>query len=458
MVGKTSFHFELSERKLLLRFLDVGLVLLGLHLLGSVFEFDYFTIRKDKWNWSLVLGFYILFFGAIFEIYDLKKSSDFYRSFKAIVFTASITVLIYILTPYFSPELPIRRIEILYFLLTIIVSMCAGRIAYIKCINAPIFSKNIILISDGELFSEIEQDLLSADTNYKIQYFINTNSSAQVYNDKQIPAEQLMKIAGSGINEIVVTRSAKFSSSNTYKDLLSLFNKGYIIKEYAEVYEEFTGKVYISAKQKDFYQKFPFSQHRTKPLYRLVHRLFDICISIVGILLLVFLCPFLALINLFMNKGPLFYKQERVGRKAKTFNIYKFRSMVVNAESGGAVWANKNDSRITPFGRFLRKTRLDEFPQFINILLGQMSIIGPRPERPVFVSKLEEEIPFYPTRHIVKPGLTGWAQVNTSYSASVDESLVKLQYDLYYIKHRNLFLDLNIIVKTMSTVLFFRGQ
>ena len=131
---------------------------------------------------------------------------------------------------------------------------------------------------------------------------------------------------------------------------------------------------------------------------------------------------------------------------------------VVNAEKHGAVWADKNDSRVTVFGRFLRKTRLDEFPQFINILKGEMSVIGPRPERPIFVDQLAKEIPFYPTRHIVKPGLTGWAQVNTSYGASVNESLLKLQYDLYYIKHRNIFLDLNIVIKTLSTVLFFRGQ
>ena len=181
-------------------------------------------------------------------------------------------------------------------------------------------------------------------------------------------------------------------------------------------------------------------------------------ISVVGLLSLLLMIPFLTIINMMANKGPLFYTQERVGKKGKLFKIFKLRSMVVNAEKDGAVWADKNDSRVTAFGKFLRKTRLDEFPQFINILKGEMSVIGPRPERPVFVDQLAKEIPFYPTRHILKPGLTGWAQVNTSYGASVDESLLKLQYDLYYIKHRNIFLDLNIIIKTLSTVLFFRGQ
>ena len=140
------------------------------------------------------------------------------------------------------------------------------------------------------------------------------------------------------------------------------------------------------------------------------------------------------------------------------FNILKLRSMVVNAEQDGAKWAQKNDSRITKFGMFLRRSRMDEIPQFYNVLKGEMSIIGPRPERPFFVSELSRIIPFYETRHIIKPGLTGWAQVKTRYGASVDDSLTKLQYDLFYIKHRSIFLDFNIFIKTLSTILYYRGQ
>ncbi|RYG39930.1 MAG: sugar transferase, partial [Chitinophagaceae bacterium] len=142
----------------------------------------------------------------------------------------------------------------------------------------------------------------------------------------------------------------------------------------------------------------------------------------------------------------------------EVFNILKFRTMVKNAEANGAVFTTTNDSRITPFGKFLRKTRLDEFPQFFNILVGDMGVIGPRPERPVFVNEIAEVMPFYETRHVIKPGLTGWAQVNYSYGDSISDSLMKLQYDLYYIKHRSIFLDINIVIKTLSTVLFYRGQ
>ena len=459
MSQKKNFHFELSERKLLLRILDVVLVLLGLHFVGNVFDFDYFTIREDKWIWSLILGFYILFFGSVFEIYHLRRSSNFFKILKGIVVTCSITILVYILTPYFTPELPESRIQIIYFYISIIVSMSIGRLAYIYFINSPIFKKSVLLVAQGELLEEIEKDLSIADANYKVKYFINTTSNSdKPISDKEISVSRLKDIVKLDIHEIVVTRNSKFSSTELYSDLLGLFNQGYVIKEYSEVYEELSGRVYVSFKDKDFYKQFPFSQYKVKPLYRLIHRLFDVLTSIVGLISLILMLPFLYCINLVGNKGPLIYSQERVGKKGQLFKIYKLRSMIVNAEKDGAVWANKNDTRITAFGKFLRKTRLDEFPQFINILKGEMSVIGPRPERPIFVDQLAKEIPFYPTRHIIKPGLTGWAQVNTSYGASVDESLLKLQYDLYYIKHRSIFLDLNIVIKTLSTVLFFRGQ
>tara|TARA_B100001245_G_C22815269_1_gene392494 strand:+ start:48 stop:512 length:465 start_codon:yes stop_codon:yes gene_type:complete len=154
----------------------------------------------------------------------------------------------------------------------------------------------------------------------------------------------------------------------------------------------------------------------------------------------------------------MFYTQTRVGRNGKHFKIYKLRSMVKDAEKNGAQFADKNDLRVTKFGRFLRRSRFDEIPQFINVIKGEMSVIGPRPERPVFVEDLSKTIPFYEVRHLVKPGVTGWAQVNAKYGMTVEDALEKLQYDLYYIKKRSLFLDITIVIKTLSTIIFFRGQ
>jgi lipopolysaccharide/colanic/teichoic acid biosynthesis glycosyltransferase len=158
------------------------------------------------------------------------------------------------------------------------------------------------------------------------------------------------------------------------------------------------------------------------------------------------------------SPGPAFYKQERVGKNGKLFTIIKFRSMRQDAEKHGPVWATKDDDRTTYVGSFIRKVRIDELPQLINVLRGEMSFVGPRPERPVFVEQLTEVIPFYSQRHLVEPGLTGWAQVKYDYGASVEDALQKLQYDLYYIKNVSLFFDVWIILQTIKIVLFGRGR
>ena len=224
------------------------------------------------------------------------------------------------------------------------------------------------------------------------------------------------------------------------------------------MYEELTNRVPVQFVGKDFYKYFPFSRSNQNALYQLFHRLFDIVFSILGLLFGVLISPLIVLGNALGNRGTLFYTQERIGKNSELFEILKLRTMVPVTENAMDGWGENHDLRITPFGNFLRRSRLDEIPQFINVLKGEMSIIGPRPERPYFVYELSKALPFYETRHMVKPGLTGWAQVNYRYGSTVEDSLVKLQYDLYYIKHRSVFLDINILVKTLSTVLYYRGQ
>ncbi|RLD27376.1 MAG: sugar transferase, partial [Bacteroidetes bacterium] len=240
--------------------------------------------------------------------------------------------------------------------------------------------------------------------------------------------------------------------------LTLLLKQGLTIREYTQVFEEITKRIPVQFVGKDFYKYFPFSRSNQNKLYMFYHRAMDIVSSIIGIVLGTIFLPLIIIGNIIGNRGPLFYTQERIGKYGKLFKIIKFRTMIKNAEKEGMVWAIENDKRVTAFGRFLRNTRLDELPQFINVLKGEMSIIGPRPERPFFVKELSQLIPFYDTRHTIKPGLSGWAQVNSRYGSTVEDSLNKLQYDLYYIKHRNFFLDINIIVKTLSTIIYYRGQ
>lgn len=195
----------------------------------------------------------------------------------------------------------------------------------------------------------------------------------------------------------------------------------------------------------------------TRGSLRRLKRALDVFLSLSLLILSFPIMLITALIIRLESKGPVIYKQDRVGLYEKEFTVYKFRSMREDAEKDGAIWASKNDSRITSFGRFIRKTRIDELPQLWNVLKGDMSFIGPRPERMTFVKDLKKSIPYYGLRHTVKPGLTGWAQVSYPYGASVDDARQKLEYDLYYIKNMSILLDIHIIFKTIGVVLFPKG-
>ncbi len=203
----------------------------------------------------------------------------------------------------------------------------------------------------------------------------------------------------------------------------------------------------------------PIEQSIVIRLYFIIRWLSQIMIALLALPLLVLLVPIIWLANYITDQGDLFYHQERIGQHGQRFSMIKFRTMVMDAEKQtGAVWASEEDPRITPVGRFLRQTHLDELPQLWNVFKGEMSIIGPRPERPHFVQQLTKEISFYSARHAVKPGLTGWAQVKYRYGASVEDTWIKLEYDLYYIKHQGPYLDLLILLKTVQVVLGRGGR
>ena len=194
-----------------------------------------------------------------------------------------------------------------------------------------------------------------------------------------------------------------------------------------------------------------------KPSQQFLLRIASTLVAAIGLILFLPLFPFVVLLVRLSSPGPVFFRQERVGLNGKIFNVYKFRTMVVNAEAEGAQWAQKNDPRVTRVGQFMRKTRLDEVPQLWNVLRGDMSFVGPRPERPEFVSWLAQELPFYEVRNMIRPGLTGWAQIRYGYGATLEQSREKLAYDLYYVKHQTLGLDLLIMFETIKTILRRRG-
>lgn len=467
MTANKKIHFEVSERKVLLRVFDVISVLLALYIVGRIFNFHYFNISTSNYYWTIVLGVYLTTLGTVFEMYHLQVASNQFQVIKSIILTASTTVLLYLLTPVFTPNLPSNRMQIVFFYLSILLSLLLWRLFYVKLLASSRFEKKVILVCEKDQAEELINALQSVDPHYRVAGYVNSDGSntGEVVKKKKgsvrcIPVDQLERfVMTHSISEVVIaTQKTDGITVGLYNQLIHLLENGYIIREYTQVYENITQRIPVQYVARDFYRYFPFSRSNQNQLYLMVVRLLEIFISIVGLTVGLVLLPLILLGNLLGNRGSLFYEQERIGKNGIPFKIWKFRTMVMNAETNGAVFASTNDTRITRFGKFLRKTRLDEFPQFFNVLKGDMAVIGPRPERPVFVAEIAEVMPFYETRHVIKPGLTGWAQVNYSYGETIQDSLIKLQYDLYYIKHRSIFLDINIILKTLSTVLFYRGQ
>jgi len=458
-----NIHFEISERKILLRVVDVLSILFFLFLASKIGDFDYITTILNSPLHLVVFVFYCLFFCTLFQMYNLQIASNQQQIIKEIIFSGFSIALFYIITPIISPVLPNKRIQIFLFFAIIIFALIAWRLVYLNFFTSVKFQKNVIFVGEINKALELVDELEKNDPHYKVQAIITPNHSVSEISDSKLKNikehEARAFVNENNISEIVIIDKDKTTIQATFiNSLLHAMENGIVVREFNEVYESATYRLPILNIDKQTFVFFPYGRSNTNQLYLFGVRVFDILFAAVGILGLCCLIPFIYIINLFVNKGPLFYKQERIGQFGIPFKVYKLRSMVVDAEKNGAQFAQKNDNRITPFGKFIRKSRLDEIPQFINVLKGEMSIIGPRPERPIFVEQIAEIMPLYKTRHIVKPGLTGWAQVKFNYGATLHDSLIKLQYDLYYIKNRSLALDINILIKTLNTVLFFKGQ
>jgi exopolysaccharide biosynthesis polyprenyl glycosylphosphotransferase len=454
-------HIDLSERKVLLRSMDVFLIILSLWGSTKIGVQEYISFDNESiYSWLILLIFYIFLFGEIFQLYALNVSSSRFKLSRSLFLTVIVTTLFFIFTPFLSPELPENRMEIIYFFGLIFIPVLIWRFAYMVIFFAPKYFKDIIVVSHSSRASQL-LDLISAKGFHNVICYVSDEKSkdyGQFFDVRNTDIYELVKQKRA--KEVILTTRG-FSSdviSRLNKGTIALFEEGINIKSYESFYEEITDRVPKEVLDHNFYKRINLSSNSDNKFYQVFRRILDIIVSSIGILCFFALVPIIFILNLIANRGPLFYTQDRVGQKGRVFKIFKLRSMIVNAESQGAQYAVKNDKRITSFGKFLRNTRLDEVPQFFNILKGDMSLIGPRPERPEFVDQLVEQIPFYSIRHVVKPGLTGWAQVNFPYANNLEEQETKLRYDLFYIKEQSAYIDFKIIIKTMTTILYFKGQ
>ena len=333
------------------------------------------------------------------------------------------------------------------------------RLLFMEWGKTDLFKKRIIVLGTGSRAAKIEELVQSGQApGLSVVGYMHTGAGHSF-----LPHDRLIEEDGSVFEvaarhhaaEIIVAVRERRGGGLPMADLLECKLRGLHVVDLPAFFERQTGILpleSINASWMIFSEGFTNGSGRD-----IVKRLFDLLVS--GSFLVLFMPVMLltALLIRLESHGPVFYTQERAGQFGEPFTIFKFRSMRTDAEKDGVVWARKNDDRTTRVGRFIRRTRIDELPQVINVFLGHMSFVGPRPERPFFVNDLAAQIPYYHARHSVKPGITGWAQVRFSYGASVEDAMHKLQYDLYYVKNHSLFLDIMILLQTVQVVVTGKG-
>lgn len=320
------------------------------------------------------------------------------------------------------------------------------------------FSRRVMILGVGTTAGDMGALIPESDENYLLSGYVRCSDETAA-----VPSDWILENIGGiyetvmreKVDKIVVSLSER-RGVFPFQEVMACKLAGVEVMDAPSFYEHVTGKLFLEGINPSWIIfSDGFNVSRVRKVFK---RALDLLCATVGIIMTLPFLPLVALAIKLDSSGPVFYRQERVGEKEKNFFLYKLRTMRTDAESGtGAVWAQKNDTRVTRLGAFLRKCRIDELPQFYNILCGEMSMVGPRPERPEFVSKLKEKIHYYSERHFVKPGVTGWAQVRYPYGASVEDAMEKLRFDLYYIKNISLTLDIMIILETIQVVLFRRG-
>ncbi|MFZ2487725.1 MAG: sugar transferase [Anaerolineae bacterium] len=463
-----------SERKLML--LTVDLLLINAVLLVSVWiGWDMKQPLESlllPYKWYITLTAVWVVVGMFFDIYDLARSASTFNIMRSVGSATLITVLIYSLIPSLTPTLQ-SRTQIFVFIGLALVLLVTWRVTYSQLFIQPFFHRRALIVGAGWAGQTLASALQMAPndanpfrgTGYQMLGFIDDNPSFAGSTIEGIPVlggqESLVPMAHSlHVDEVVVAITHRHAINDAlFDDLLRCSELGIQLSTMSDVYERLLGRVPVQHVGRDLYMAMPSTDSPYHRLYNLIKRFTDIISTLPGMIFLAIVIPFVWLANRLGSPGPLFYQQTRVGRGGKPFQVVKFRSMIPDAEARtGAVWAASGDHRVTPVGRFLRRTRLDELPQFINVMRGEMSLIGPRPERPEFVEQLAQTIPFYRARHAMRPGLTGWAQIQYSYGNSVDDARIKLEYDLYYVKHCSALLDLRIALQTIPVMLLFKGH
>lgn len=458
-------EFMLWERRILLLLIDFIILITSLFLYykseNIYLNFlDFITYKKAGIIYGITLYWFL---SVLFNLYNLEFLNKTRKILPLSLFIGFLFSILFILTPILTPHIPNHRINILGFVFGFTFLLTFWRVLYTRVFHANLFLKKIIvLISnnyDKTFITQLKKSIEGSNyqNGYRVQRIYRISNDS-IENDNL--ARTLNKITSQKLvdNIIIIDTNHEKISKKLNSVLITAIKYGINVQTYLKLYEEIKEALPLNIAGKQFYSIFPISQYNSNYIYSIWYRSIDVVSALIGLVFAAILTPIILFINIFVNRGPVFYSQNRVGKGGKEFIITKFRSMVVDAEKLGAKMSIKGDIRITPFGKVLRKTRIDELPQFWAVLKGDMSLIGPRPERKIFIDELSKNISFYNARHLVRPGITGWAQVKYPYGENLEDSYNKLEYDLYYIKNRSITLDIRIIFKTINTIIFSKGQ
>ena len=435
----------------------IGAVYLRVGVEGAPYE----LIEKLGYYKAAYATVFCLAAFYLFDLYDFVAMHNRHELVLRLVQALGLAWVALAISFYAYPALMLGRSVSLIALPMALTLMVGWRISIHWFLGHPSFGERILIVGSGNLAVEVARQVLNRpDAGYRIVGFVGTDSELlgkSLINPRVIgltdDLESIVKTEG--IDRIVVAMGERRGQLPTDR-LLKLGLGGDVsIEEGATFYERVTGRVSLEMIRPSW---LIFTGRGRQAKLAAVTR--NAVHRFVALIALVFSLPIVLLTAILIkldSPGGVFYKQERVGENGRSFVLTKFRSMRVDAETDGPVWASKRDERTTRVGRIIRKIRVDEIPQFWNILRGEMSFVGPRPERPHFVAQLAREIPYYEQRHLIAPGLTGWAQIKYPYGASIEDSRQKLQYDLFYIKNHSLLLDAIIMFETIKIILFGRG-
>ncbi len=424
------------------------------------FSLQFIIDRPPFWYFLLPIFWLVL----LVELYDIHRASNPRETLKGIGLALLIYAMVYLLVYFTSEPNSLPRRGVSFFIIFASLLTLLWRMLYIRLFTSPHLLRRVLIVgagNAGQTLVDVIQD--QQPPPFNLVGLIDDDPQKQgkkVGDFKILGGSQSLNqiVQDQQISDLILAISGEMKG-DMFRALLTIQESGVTLSPMPQVYEEILTRVPIFLLEAEWIVRSFVEKTHTSTLYHLTKHLIDFAGGAIGFLIMVLFLPFISLAVVIESGFPIFYTQKRLGRGGQPYEIIKFRTMEKDAEQDGvARMTEENDERVTKIGWFLRRTHLDELPQFINVLRGEMSLVGPRAEQPQLVEYFQNEIPFYRARLLVKPGITGWAQINFGYAGSVEETAIKLEYDLYYIEHRNILMDISIILRTVSQVLGFKGQ